>query len=1577
MTNSNRVPGKSQPNEFNLTANSLPSHGRVSPFPVISSAISNSTNTSIPSSSITIVNGGSGEITGASSASVTFTGTTGTLKIDDSVAFKGEVIGLAGKDAIDLGDVGFGANTKVSFSGNIAGGTLTVTDGTHTANITLEGNYLKSGWNLSSDGKGGTVVVDPVATNSWQRIDVGAGGWLTGIDIAQDGTMVVRTDTYGAYIWNGSAWQQLVTATSMPSRFVGPHNGQGVYEIQVAPSNSSILYMMYEGYVFKSTNKGTTWTQTSFAAVTENPNDIYRMNGQKMAVDPNNPNIVYVGTPQSGLFVTTNGGSSWTKVSAVPASGTDANGVYPGITGIQFVPSSGTVNGATATIFASSYGHGVYESTDGGLTWSSVSGGPSDVESAAVSRSGVYYAVGNNGTSVWAYAAGKWSELLSGTIIHSVAVDPFNAAHVIIANSGGDLDQSFDGGKTWSGWNWNPQLSATDIPWLANTGPGMALGGLAFDPTVQGKLWASSGVGVWNTTVPQVMKSNTPIVWDSQSVGIEQLVANQILVPVGGHPVLASWDRSFFYVSDPSTYPTSYGVAGQPAFAAGWSLDYASSNPNFVVGIADWWGREESGYSTDGGKDWQVFPTMPPFAGKVIGGSIAASSPTDIIWAPANGAAPYYTLDGGQTWNAVALPGVTDWSEFDYAYYLDRRTVTADRVLSNTFYMYYLGPTNTGVYRSTDGGVTWTEVFSGQISAGSGFNAQIQSVPGEAGNLFFTGGPQDGTGLHEQFYQSKDGGTTWTAVANVTEVSCFGFGASPNLGGYPSIYIVGFVNDVYGVWQSNNDGQSWTQIGQYPEDQLSSIKTISGDPTTYGEVYIGFAGNGYAYLPAVAGVTAVTPSITNGVAGVGKTITLTLQLSAPLTISGGIPTLTLNDGGVATYAGGSGTNALTFSYVVAAGQNTPNLTVTAVNLNSATVTDGSGNAGSLSGAVTTPAWSLQIDTTSPTVSAVSDSPVSGIFDAGKTITWTVKFSEIVTVAGNPALTLNDGGKAAYVAGTGSNTLTFAYTVGAGENTTDLLVTGINLTGAAITDAAGNAADFSVLVTDGANKSSVVQIDTVAPTVASVAGPTGDLNAGKLISLTVHLSEAVTVTGGRPQLLLNDGGIANYTSGSGTNTLTFNYAVAQGQNTGDLAVVGFSLGTALVCDAAGNPADFSAAAVSIAGLQIDTTKPTVTSVTDAPISADLGPGKVVTLTLHMSEIVTVAGGTPTLTLNDGGVAKYTSGSGTNALTFSYTVAAGQNTANLGVTAVNLNSATVLDGAGNAANLSGAVTNPTGTLVIDTTPPVVSLVGATIVTGTQKSVVMTVRFSEVVNVNVTGGTPTLTLNNGSIATYTGGSGTNALTFSYVVPTGQVVSGLAVTSFNLNKATIKDAAGNVANVSAATNANIGSGGTLEIATAYSGAVTFLAATGTLKIDNPGTFKGAIAGQMAIGDLIDLPTVTAGANATVKYTGSNSAGTLTVSDGTHTATIALLGNYSIGNFTVSSDGHGGTLLADPPLPGQNGSSGSAPTSVDQQLALWSQHLASAFPDEAFGGDERSTMGHLDSNHATLAQPTAGISHG
>ena len=358
--------------------------------------------------SVVVAEGASAEINGPGTQSVTFAGTSGTLTIDNSIFFSGQISGLAGADALDLADITYGAATTATFLGNTTGGILTVTDGTRTAEIALQGDYLSSGWTLSSDGYGGTTVVDPVSANNWQELKIGAGGWLTGIDIAPDDTMVVRTDTYGAYIWNGTQWQQLVTSTSMPAADATLGTAQGVYEIQIAPSNTNILYMMYDGYVYRSSDKGTTWTKTNFAQVTEDPNDGYRMDGQKMAVDPNNPNVVYVGTPQNGLFVTVDGGVTWQSVAAVPVSATDTNDQYPGITGIVFDPTSGVTNGKTNTIYASSFGNGVFESTNGGLSWTALSGGPSDVEYATVSTSGVYYAVGNKNSSVWRFTNGTW-----------------------------------------------------------------------------------------------------------------------------------------------------------------------------------------------------------------------------------------------------------------------------------------------------------------------------------------------------------------------------------------------------------------------------------------------------------------------------------------------------------------------------------------------------------------------------------------------------------------------------------------------------------------------------------------------------------------------------------------------------------------------------------------------------------------------------------------------------------------------------------------------------------------------------------------------------------------------------------------------------------------------------------------------------------------------------------------------------------------------------------------------------------------------------------------------------------------
>ena len=328
-----------------------------------------------------------------------------------------------------------------------------------------------------------------------------------------------------------------------------------------------------------------------------------------------------------------------------------------------------------------------------------------------------------------------------------------------------------------------------------------------------------------------------------------------------------------------------------------------------------------------------------------------------------------------------------------------------------------------------------------------------------------------------------------------------------------------------------------------------------------------------------------------------------------------------------------------------------------------------------------------------------------------------------------------------------------------------------------------------------------QIDTTIPTITGISKSpaTADLGWNQPVAFTLTFSEPMTVVG-RPTLTLNDGGTAWYQTGSSTNTWTFYYHVAAGQNIASLAATTVNLPSgAAINDRAGNAANLSLTGLSQSGPQIDTTAPTVASLVASPAKAALNTGKTVALTLNFSEPVTVAGGQPTLILNDRGTATYVSGSGSKALTFNYTVAAGQNIASLAAARVTLASGvTIKDGAGTNAQLSLGGLTQSGPQ-IDTTAPAVTSVVASPGTGTQlpgDSVTITVKMSEAVTV---GGVPTLSLNDGGSAKYIGGSGTNTLTFKYTVGSSdRDVSALAISAVSLPAgAKILDGAGNVANM------------------------------------------------------------------------------------------------------------------------------------------------------------------------------------
>lgn len=269
----------------------------------------------------------------------------------------------------------------------------------------------------------------------------------------------------------------------------------------------------------------------------------------------------------------------------------------------------------------------------------------------------------------------------------------------------------------------------------------------------------------------------------------------------------------------------------------------------------------------------------------------------------------------------------------------------------------------------------------------------------------------------------------------------------------------------------------------------------------------------------------------------GEVVTLTTNLSQAVTVSGGTPTLVLNDGGVATYSGGSGSTALTFSYTVATGQNTADLAVTSMQRNGETVGTGA-----------------------PTITADSGQSLT---DANGHV-----FSFGGVYSGSNYFILRDG----QTFGTGATLARINGMVWAKASGIWFSNNGSNWVyqPSAPSLGGGAAADLSGVVN---NPAGMLQIDnTIAagPTVTSLvaigSGTTAGadvLHAGAVVTLIANLSQAAVVSGGKPTLVLNDGGAATYTGGSGSTALSFSYAAKAGQNTADLAVSSVQLNAAFV------------------------------------------------------------------------------------------------------------------------------------------------------------------------------------------------------------------------------------------------------------------------------------------------------------------------------------------------------------------------------------------------------------------------------
>ena len=275
---------------------------------------------------------------------------------------------------------------------------------------------------------------------------------------------------------------------------------------------------------------------------------------------------------------------------------------------------------------------------------------------------------------------------------------------------------------------------------------------------------------------------------------------------------------------------------------------------------------------------------------------------------------------------------------------------------------------------------------------------------------------------------------------------------------------------------------------------------------------------------------------------------------------------------------------------------------------------------------------IVIDTTVPTITSFTSTTNNGSYNSADTLNITATASEAVVAGNTITATLDTSDNVTLTAADNGTTLVGTYTVSAGDNSNDLTVSSFSI--GTVTDIAGNAMDNTSVPGTNIASGSAIIIDTTAPTITSFTSTTnnGSYISDGTVNITATASEAVVATNTITATLDTSDNVTLTAADNGT-TLVGTYTVSAGDNSNDLTVSSFSIGT--VTDIAGNAMDnTSVPGTNIASgsaIVIDTTAPTITSFTSTTSNGSYKSDDTVNITATASEAV-VATNTITATLD---------------------------------------------------------------------------------------------------------------------------------------------------------------------------------------------------------------------------------------------------------------------------------------------------------------------------------------------------------
>ncbi len=681
---------------------------------------------------------------------------------------------------------------------------------------------------------------------TYGQVDISGGGFVTGIiSTSEEGLFYARTDVGGAYRWDNENKKWICLSYDTSVEDVGL---LGIDGIACDPKNPAKVYLAAGTEYFSSgktcimvsDDYGEHFTQVDVSdKIRVHGNGMGRGNGERIAVDPNNTDIIFCGGRTGGLIKSSDGGMTWEKVDFPVESTSNGNG----INGIVFDESTGSDGQATQKIYVSvsrSNDTNVYVSEDGGASFNPISGGYTEYmpQRMRLDSKGRLYVVYANNEGPWNAMKGciyrydgNNAEQINFPIPNSlgdIAISPNDDNKLVCVTTevwdeqpngayGDKFYTSTDGGETWKDVSESWTFSSNGMDWISNASIHWC-SCLAMDPFNDSKIMVNSGNGIF--ACDNIWDDTPEFYFNSK--GIEETVPLE-MVTLPDYPLISAiGDYDGFVHEDifsaPKRHTEQIGTCTSIAVAAG----------NKDVWVKT--GGDENGqkilYTEDGGETWTYIENKPDPDKNNYKGRVGLNADGSVIfWSPENGAVSYSTSDRGETWNKIE--GMSGTSVY----------FAGDSV--NPDYVYACSSST--LFVSSDKGKTFERTAEAIVDY-----QRLCVVPGKEGAFYLPGGA---------LFYTEDYGKTLTQNETLKACSAVSLGKPKNDGDPYVIYIWGCpkTEDTEGIYMSEDNGQTWSRVNDdYHEfGGMGNGQFICGDLNVYGRCYMSTVGLGIVYCDKI------------------------------------------------------------------------------------------------------------------------------------------------------------------------------------------------------------------------------------------------------------------------------------------------------------------------------------------------------------------------------------------------------------------------------------------------------------------------------------------------------------------------------------------------------------------------------------------------------------------------------------------------------------------------------------------------------------------------------------------------------